>query len=149
MSFSKLRSSSLRLYPLTSLLFSCFAIFMLVFFFFFFFSSRRRHTRLVSDWSSDVCSSDLHRARGVRLDGGGGNPVEQRLLLGIEMHRMRVAHGVERITVFDHPAAAAYRYRAAVDAPRMQQAEVVAHLVRNHLRHKGTGAVDPCLVRKA
>src|SRR5438093_5346403 len=36
-------------------------------FFFFFFSSRRRHTRLVSDWSSDVCSSDLsidfHAAR--------------------------------------------------------------------------------------
>src|SRR5262249_18012970 len=27
-------------------------------FFVFFFSSRRRHTRLVSDWSSDVCSSD-------------------------------------------------------------------------------------------
>src|SRR5262249_58336202 len=26
---------------------------------FFFFASRRRHTRLVSDWSSDVCSSDL------------------------------------------------------------------------------------------
>src|SRR5262249_56256751 len=25
----------------------------------FFFSSRRRHTILVSDWSSDVCSSDL------------------------------------------------------------------------------------------
>src|SRR5437016_13258815 len=34
-----------------------------VFFFFFFFSSRRRHTRLVSDWSSDVCSSDLIRVR--------------------------------------------------------------------------------------
>src|SRR5438093_8805129 len=30
-----------------------------VFLLFFFFSSRRRHTRLVSDWSSDVCSSDL------------------------------------------------------------------------------------------
>src|SRR5437016_6714558 len=28
----------------------------------FFFSSRRRHTRLVSDWSSDVCSSDLERS---------------------------------------------------------------------------------------
>src|SRR5438046_7185668 len=27
----------------------------------FFFSSRRRHTRLVSDWSSDVCSSDLKK----------------------------------------------------------------------------------------
>src|SRR5438093_7888684 len=25
----------------------------------FFFSSRGRHTKLVSDWSSDVCSSDL------------------------------------------------------------------------------------------
>src|SRR5262249_60062831 len=33
----------------------------LCFLFFFFFSSRRRHTRLVSDWSSDVCSSDLSR----------------------------------------------------------------------------------------
>src|SRR5215213_10825405 len=39
-----------------------------VFFFFFFFSSRRRHTRLVSDWSSDVCSSDLRVAgRPVKL----------------------------------------------------------------------------------
>src|SRR5882724_1280477 len=28
-------------------------------FFLFFFSSRRRHTRCLSDWSSDVCSSDL------------------------------------------------------------------------------------------
>src|SRR5262245_63742812 len=30
-------------------------------FLFFFFSSRRRHTRCLSDWSSDVCSSDLGR----------------------------------------------------------------------------------------
>src|SRR5205814_7489283 len=29
------------------------------YYFFFFFSSRRRHTRCLSDWSSDVCSSDL------------------------------------------------------------------------------------------
>src|ERR1039457_7469750 len=28
---------------------------------FVFFSSRRRHTRLQGDWSSDVCSSDLHQ----------------------------------------------------------------------------------------
>src|SRR5438046_5417278 len=44
---------------------SCFVLSIIIllllyiFFFFFFFSSRRRHTRLVSDWSSDVCSSDL------------------------------------------------------------------------------------------
>src|SRR5438093_11660895 len=46
----------------------------------FFFSSRRRHTRLVSDWSSDVCSSDLRpraaardraAARGRHGDRGG------------------------------------------------------------------------------
>src|SRR5262249_60119094 len=35
--------------------------------FFFFFSSRRRHTRLVSDWSSDVCSSDLSASVAVRI----------------------------------------------------------------------------------
>src|SRR5262249_58750277 len=52
----------------------------------FFFSSRRRHTILVSDWSSDVCSSDLPqlgRERGgperrlrqaVRRSGAAGGP---------------------------------------------------------------------------
>src|SRR5438093_7102036 len=34
----------------------------------FFFSSRRRHTRLVSDWSSDVCSSDL-AGQGIATPG--------------------------------------------------------------------------------
>src|SRR5437660_6943273 len=42
--------------------------------FFFFFSSRRRHTRWPRDWSSDVCSSDLHRrlelVRGKRCQLG-------------------------------------------------------------------------------
>src|SRR5438046_6701039 len=38
---------------------------------FFFFSSRRRHTRLVSDWSSDVCSSDLPGASPRRVDVDG------------------------------------------------------------------------------
>src|SRR5258705_12267194 len=33
---------------------------------FFFFSSRRRHTRCLSDWSSDVCSSDLPGAFQIR-----------------------------------------------------------------------------------
>src|SRR6266581_6403291 len=36
-----------------------------MYFFFFFFSSRRRHTRWTGDWSSDVCSSDLHQERDV------------------------------------------------------------------------------------
>src|SRR5207248_3868749 len=44
----------------------------LLFTFLFFFSSRRRHTRSYGDWSSDVCSSDLHetlQAEAVPLRG--------------------------------------------------------------------------------
>src|SRR5258706_1959968 len=39
-----------------------------------FFSSRRRHTRLVSDWSSDVCSSDLpHQCHSCPIVSTPGN----------------------------------------------------------------------------
>src|SRR2546421_7588542 len=41
--------------------------------FFVFFSSRRRHTRSDRDWSSDVCSSDLHR-----LFRGAGTPASRK-----------------------------------------------------------------------
>src|SRR6266496_4670049 len=53
---------------------------------FFFFSSRRRHTRSLRDWSSDVCSSDLHRdkkrgtARSLALIREVGFP-EERVLI--------------------------------------------------------------------
>src|SRR5205814_7303214 len=39
-------------------------------------SSRRRHTRCLSDWSSDVCSSDLYFGSimaGKNFGGGRGN----------------------------------------------------------------------------
>src|SRR5262245_64165290 len=39
----------------------------MIYIFFFFFSSRRRHTRCLSDWSSDVCSSDLHATGGMKI----------------------------------------------------------------------------------
>src|SRR6266496_4983121 len=42
----------------------------------FFFSSRRRHTRSLRDWSSDVCSSDLHGP------GARWQPFELRLATG-------------------------------------------------------------------
>src|SRR5207302_7419418 len=48
-------------------------------------SSRRRHTRFSRDWSSDVCSSDLVRARARAgeavievMDSGPGVPLEER-----------------------------------------------------------------------
>src|SRR5947199_9066950 len=48
---------------------------------FFFFSSRRRHTRCLSDWSSDVCSSDLFiRARNLAIElstAGWRKPVNE------------------------------------------------------------------------
>src|SRR2546430_11332196 len=45
----------MMLYVISLLVSYCVTISM-----FFFFSSRRRHTRFDCDWSSDVCSSDLH-----------------------------------------------------------------------------------------
>ena len=41
----------------------------------FFFSSRRRHTRFTSDWSSDVCSSDL-------FESGTADLLIDQLLIG-------------------------------------------------------------------
>src|SRR5262245_1238638 len=60
-----------------------FVYFCFCLFFFFFFSSRRRHTRCLSDWSSDVCSSDLgvsvHGNRSLQnnflLDGVDNNSI--------------------------------------------------------------------------
>src|SRR5258706_13374273 len=82
------------------------------FLFFFFFSSRRRHTRLVSDWSSDVCSSDLaldviderarrhrrggshHYGRSVPCAQGDAreNPGNDRHRRGNQQHRRRLPH---------------------------------------------------------
>src|SRR5437016_6847168 len=63
-------------------MFVFFYIFVVVIFrcyIFFFFSSRRRHTRLVSDWSSDVCSSDLEDA----INDRPGEPYDDRILVEI------------------------------------------------------------------
>src|ERR1035441_8086236 len=45
----------------------------------FFFSSRRRHTRCLSDWSSDVCSSDLW----LEIAAPSGTPRIRRRVAGI------------------------------------------------------------------
>src|SRR3546814_7923943 len=58
-------------FPLFSLLLSKYD---LVFFVFFFFKKKTAYERLISDWSSDVCSSDLYKAGGYNLDRSGLNP---------------------------------------------------------------------------
>src|SRR5262249_6035726 len=43
-------------------------------------SSRRRHTRLVSDWSSDVCSSDLAQPCSIVIFGASGDLTARKLI---------------------------------------------------------------------
>src|SRR3712207_7961236 len=66
--------------------------------FFFFFSSRRRHTRYWRDWSSDVCSSDLHpvpaRDRQVEVDPDVEHHPGGAQLLGVE-HAEAIARVVQ------------------------------------------------------
>src|SRR5205814_7343635 len=52
----------------------------------FFFSSRRRHTRCLSDWSSDVCSSDLAN----RIILGVAQPVVYMILFAPLLRRALV-----------------------------------------------------------
>src|SRR5262249_57243351 len=67
-----------------------------------FFSSRSRHTRLVSDWSSDVCSSDLpigylrliHPAgelAAARAAGAAGTAFVQSTISGHALEKTRAA----------------------------------------------------------
>src|SRR5258706_12040663 len=62
----------------------------------FFFSSRRRHTRLVSDWSSDVCSSDLRPCcrRAKEIISRGGNKVAPLELEQVLMQHPAVAQAL-------------------------------------------------------
>src|SRR5262249_56523073 len=53
-------------------------------------ASRRRHTRLVSDWSSDVCSSDLESLQALGQHRKEERPLEAR------RNRKRRTHGIDR-----------------------------------------------------
>src|SRR3546814_9515933 len=82
-----------------------------------FFSSRRRHTRCgISDWSSDVCSSDL-----LGMDGGD-DP------------------GMSVAGVRDRDAGAEIEVAGAVDVPDPRALGVVGHhweVRREHRRDDG------------
>src|SRR5262249_56636564 len=83
----------------------------------FFCSSRRRHTRLVSDWSSDVCSSDL-LALGIRYAADHGASVIN-LSLSTRTNSSLVAEAIHharqrRVTIV---AGAGNRSAPALDFP--------------------------------
>src|SRR5262245_64316077 len=69
----------------------------------FFFSSRRRHTRCLSDWSSDVCSSDLDQCETEREQAQRVNADAPRLLAEACRGRALLVH-VSTDFVFDGEA---------------------------------------------
>src|SRR5438046_10405909 len=108
-------------------------------FFFFFFSSRRRHTRLVSDWSSDVCSSDLQQVAaslvGERLEGGVGGETEDDVAgagVGLDAHQAGAV-------VLESDAAGARAREKLLDVPlrdtRVARAGGYVDMKRRHLEH--------------
>src|SRR3712207_7503783 len=66
----------------------------------FFFSSRRRHTRYWRDWSSDVCSSDLHK---IHLENGESYYlyIFNRLLILDDLISNVIEHIDEIVVLFD------------------------------------------------
>src|SRR5262245_62581824 len=60
--------------------------------FYFFFSSRRRHTRCLSDWSSDVCSSDLTGGNLAEILDNLAHVVRERFKI-LRQVRVHTAHG--------------------------------------------------------
>ena len=62
------------------------------------YSSRRRHTRCLSDWSSDVCSSDLGFSVGMMLAMQGLETLkpygaQSQVVVGIALDRKSVVQG--------------------------------------------------------
>src|SRR5258705_9228729 len=82
----------------------------------FFFSSRRRHTRCLSDWSSDVCSSDLILLGMVR-EGGG---VACAVLMDLHANLEDIKDQIERIV---KEGKAANRGRGGDDLPYTRSEE--------------------------
>src|SRR5690606_41166917 len=77
------------------------------------FSSRRRHTSVSRDWSSDVCSSDLHHGRFICCSVSSGLPARRPLFgegpcaLGgigafveLDQRRQLLLPRIERLDVF-------------------------------------------------
>src|SRR5258705_8825009 len=57
--------------------------------YFFFFSSRRRHTRCLSDWSSDVCSSDLLETKDAVMKERTHAADYYRQILSVQPHALK------------------------------------------------------------
>src|SRR5207253_10162068 len=107
-----------------------------IFFFFFFFSSRRRHTRWPRDWSSDVCSSDLRRARRARHVAARGPLRPSRH----ERHRRSAGAAVPQAVIDSH---------THLDACAPPDEELVAAAVQAGVTRMVTIGTDGASSRRA
>src|SRR5215213_6597554 len=104
------------------------------YFFFFFFSSRRRHTRLVSDWSSDVCSSDLCGWGGMVMHAAAEHGVKA---LGVTLSRNQAEWAqteIERRGLGDLAEVRHLDYR---DAPEQQFDAISSIGLTEHIGGRG------------
>src|SRR5438045_6911118 len=124
---------------------SCFSC--IFFTYFFFFSSRRRHTRCLSDWSSDVCSSDLlsaqvHTPHASRFIGVGEasfqklSPIPQQLFPVLAVNAPPVViHRLPRLRLILPATASTVRFRNIAPnlglLQRRQRVVAVISLVRH------------------
>src|SRR3546814_6238489 len=76
-------------------------VFCFYFLFFFFFKQKTAYELRISDWSSDVCSSDLHFVRGKRQnylgDGTGGKPDHIGKIVSTYQHRTEEPRYARRV----------------------------------------------------
>src|ERR1035438_10705722 len=96
---------------------------------FFFFSSRRRHTRCLSDWSSDVCSSDLMHDETLPEDGF--KDAHFCSMCGPKFCSMNISSKVETFTADD---AAAVLDGSVLRKLRLDDENVLFAFIRVHSR---------------
>src|SRR5437899_7292335 len=114
----------------------CFIVFSYVIniVFFFFFSSRRRHTRCLSDWSSDVCSSDLVLVvAGILLVRGLGDADRRGIAFGLA-----IASCIAVYTLVDKGGVAHAEPITYLELSMLAPAVIYAAAV---MRVKGVGAL--------
>src|SRR5262245_62189347 len=78
----------------------------------FFFSSRRRHTRCLSDWSSDVCSSDLEPTGSSARSAGWSSTARATRAVGERLNEVVLERRRDEI---DHVVHAHRRERLDLD----------------------------------
>src|SRR3546814_8133393 len=99
--------------------------------FFFFFKQKTAYEMRISDWSSDVCSSDLHEALLRAGDGDIDAPlvvavVDRRQRRdGVDHQQGRVAGLVDRLAHLGDAACAAGRGLVVADADSLDRVRLV------------------------